>query len=130
MLGAYLHTPANRAAIIKATEPIVEWLLAHQNAEGFWGSTAHAADLQRSPRVATLLSLRAAALSTSSTAPLAERKGDPRLGAALAKYVKFLAAKGKGPYGVNDILNTSGFVGLALIDMLQFGATFGTPKAH
>jgi len=126
MLGAYLHTPENRAAIIKATEPTVEWLLAHQNAEGFWGSTAHAADLQRSPRVATLLSLRAAALSTSS----AEHKADPRLGAALAKYVKFLAAKGKGPYGVNDILNTTGFVGLALIDMLQFGATFGTPKSH
>ena len=37
------------------------------------------------------------------------------------------------PYGVNDrvndILNASGVVGLALLDMPQFGATFGTPKS-
>ena len=108
---------ATMDAIFNAT---AEWLLANQNAYGFWGSTAHAADLQRSPRVATMLSLQAAA-----AAPAAP---DPRIAAALEKYVAFLLAHGDGSYGVKDILNTSGFVALALIDILRFGATFGTPK--
>ena len=101
----------------------MEWLLANQNSAGYWGSTAHAADLQRSPRVATLLSLWGAAAVTSGQNP------DPRLGASLERYVRFLVANGNGAYGVLDILNTSGFVGLALIDMLKFGATFSIPKA-
>ena len=105
-----------------------EWLLANQNEQGFWGTTQHAADLQRSPRVATLLTLRAQRLSRDTGAGQ-QGPPDSRLVTALVRYVRFLAAHGDGSYGVKDILNTSGFVGLALIDMLRFGATFGTPRA-
>ena len=37
------------------------------------------------------------------------------------RVVKGSSAAG---YGLEDILNTSGFVGLALLEMLSFGVTF------
>ena len=46
-----------------------------------------------------------------------------RLVAALESFVEFLAAA-PASYGLEDILNTSGFVGLALLEMLSFAITF------
>ena len=131
LVAAHLHgAAALRPLMDGAFNATAEWLLANQNQQGFWGSTAHAADLQRSPRVATLLTLRAQPAGPAAAAVAAATStADPRLVAALVRYVRFLVASGDGEYGVKDILNTSGFVGLALIDMLRFGATFGTPRA-
>ena len=70
----------------------------------------------RSPRVSSLLALYAVD---------AGERADPRITSALHKYVAFVAASGKGAYGVEDVLITSGFVGLALLEMLAFGVTFG-----
>ena len=62
---------------------------------------------------------------------LAEKQTpDPRYLKALSAYVAFLVTTGTGgEYGVEDILNTSGFVGLALLEMLSFGVTFGPTSA-
>lgn len=116
--AAFIHSPALRSSILAGFNATAEWLLATQNSEGFWGSSDKAADLQRSPRVATLLSLFAAASKTPT----------PRVSRALVRFVDFLAQHGNGKYGVETILNTSGFVGLALLDMIRFGSTFGTPN--
>ena len=76
-----------------------------------------------------MLSLHAAAAASSLVVEEEEEEVavDPRLVHALVKYVKFIVKSGDGKYGVKDILNTSGFVGLALLDLLKFGITFGRP---
>ena len=123
----WIHSKELRPKLTGVMNQTVEWLLANQNEEGYWGSSSHAADLQRSPRVATMLSLHAAAAAASSLEEEEEVAVDPRLVDALVKYVKFILKSGDGKYGVKDILNTSGFVGLALLDLLEFGITFGRP---
>ena len=67
----------------------------------------------RSPRVTSLLALYVV------------DGGEEDYADALSKYVAFLDTSGKGAYGLYDLLNLSGFVGLALLDMLEFGVTFG-----
>eukprot|EP00937_MAST-01D_sp_MAST-1D-sp2_P002314 g2314.t1 len=127
VVAAHLHGGAElRPVIDGAFNATAEWLLANQNAAGYWGSFDHKPDMQRSPRVATLLALRAQTQAAAAAAGGAA--ADPRLAAALARYVRYLVAQGDGSYGVKDLLNLSGFVGLALVDMLRFGATFGTPR--
>ena len=49
-----------------------------------------------------------------------------RYAEALSRYIGFLSSEGSGgEYGLEDVVNTSGFVGLALLDMLKWGVTFG-----
>ena len=95
----------------------VAGLLNTQNADGSWGRTG--ADQQRSPRASSLVALFCIATREEVQA------ADQRLLQALHRFVGFLAVSGKGDYGVESILNTSGFVGLALLDLLGFGSTFG-----
>ena len=132
--AAWQHAPRMararefRRALIAEFEPTVGFLLASQNDDGSWGSTAHAADRQRrrapamppqppapppsrfaacrSPRVATLLNLAHVAAAATGGAP------DPKLAAALARYAQFLLDSGRTKeYGVEHELRTSGFAG-------------------
>lgn len=122
LLAAYLRLPALRPSILDAFKPTTEWLLRIQNGDGSWGSAAHLQDRLRSPRVTSLLALQhiAALTSANSETP------DPRLLAALVKYVRFLAVSGGGGYGVGmgGELRVNGFAGLALLELIQFGVTF------
>lgn len=123
LLGAFIHVPKLRAAIATSFSPTVDFLLRSQNADGSWAAWG-SPDQRRSPRVSSLIALFVAASLDAKRAP------DPRLLASLERYVTFLSEKGVGPsYGVEDILNTSGFVGLALIELLGFGATWSPPAA-
>jgi hypothetical protein len=123
VVAAWLHVPKLRDFIIAEFKPTAEWLIRQQNADGSWGSSSHGADRQRSPRVSSLLALFVTDAAARGGAP------DPRYVGALAKFVHFLSAQPPGgDYGLEDILNTSGFVGLALLEMLSFGVTFGPSK--
>ena len=115
-MAAWLHLPRLRAAIVAAFQPTADWLLRTQNADGSWGSAGP--DQLRSPRVTSLLAL----LHVDAVA--AGRAPDPRWAHALRRYVGFVKARGKGAYGVEQETRVTGFVGLALVDLVQFGATF------
>jgi hypothetical protein len=117
VVAAWLHSPVRRAALISAFQPTVEWLLRTQNLDGSWGSAADLPDQQRSPRVTSLLVLHYMAAQAAGAPP------DPRLRASLVRYIAFLMSSGR-TYGLEDVLNTSGFTGLAILDMLMFGSTF------
>ena len=55
---------------------------------------------------------------------LQQNPGEVGVKAAVERYVRFVLKHGTGEYGVEDIVNTSGFVGLALIDVLKYGGSF------
>jgi hypothetical protein len=93
--------------------PCVEWLLRTQNPDGSWGAP-QSYDQQRSPGVVTMLvwHYRAA-------------KPDPRIARAVRRYCQFLLTPANSrAYGVKQLVRTSGFVGLAVADLLQPGVTF------
>ena len=59
-VAAYLHLPDLRSFVLEAFRPAADSLLSSQNEDGSWGA-AGSQDQQRSPRVATLLTLYAVA---------------------------------------------------------------------
>jgi len=137
MITCGLNYPALRAklATLKST---VDWLVANQNADGSWGKWSStgaigfsptgaigfspSGDAQRSPRALSLLQW----YTTTYGA-------DPKVADAIKRFVGFLLddAKAKA-FGVNTnstagVLVT-GFVGLAVADLLQPWVTFGSFK--
>lgn len=90
--------------------PTCEYLLRTQNADGSWGR-AQSPDQMRSPRVVSLLQW-CNTIQPSS-----------KLNKAIDRYFEYLFAHGK-EYGLKNLTITSGFVGLALADHLQWGITF------
>ena len=108
--------PAVHAAIAKCFGKTADWLVATQNADGSWG-TEGSSDQQRSPRVATLLAWYAA------LQPDAASKA--KYVASAQKYAAFLLDPANSKkYGVKFVPNTSGFVGIAVADMISYGITF------
>jgi hypothetical protein len=91
----------------------VEWLLRSQNPDGNWGAP-ESYDQQRSPGVVTVLAWHYRA-----------GKPDPRIAQAVRRYCQFLLVPANSrAYGVKQLVRTSGFVGLAVADLLQPGVTF------
>ena len=108
--------PSVHAANAKCFGRTADWLVETQNADGSWG-TLGTSDQQRSPRVATLLSWYASLQ--------ADGGGNNKYAAAVQKYIAFLLdPANSAKYGVKDVPNTSGFVGIAVADMLKFGVSF------
>ena len=103
-------TPNYRAQLARMYRPVLDWLVAHQNADGSWG-TLRSDDQQRSPRVVTLLSWYTAKIARESA-----------ITTAISRYAAFLTANG-AEYGVKNLTITSGFVGLVVLDILQYGIT-------
>ena len=104
--------------------PTVDYLLRTQGPDGFW-EALKSADLQRSPRVVSLLTWWTNA--TSQTRP--GYVDDPATEAA-DRYVAFLVAQGvshsaANEYGVGSATITSGMAGIAVADWLSLGASFG-----
>ncbi len=91
----------------------VGWLVTGQNADGSWGKL-RSADQQRSPRAVTLLSWA-----------LRWTKEKERIAEALQRYCAFLLKEENSKaYGVNELVRTTGFVGLATADILKPDCTF------
>ena len=117
------YNPAARAALTRAFEPTVGWLIGNQSKDGSWG-TLRSADSQRSPRVLSLLSWWTV-YGTSTNQKQAQ--------AAINRYLDFLWQDHANPsdkdYGIagysrDVLLHTTSFVGLAVADVLEFGITF------
>jgi hypothetical protein len=117
VVAGWLHVPSLRAGIPKRFLPTADWLLRTQNEDGSWGRPGP--DRQRSPRVTSLLALLHVAAVNDGKVP------DPRWAAALSRYVDFLSESGRAAQAIAGELRESGFAGLALLDLIHFGVTFG-----
>lgn len=94
-------------------EPSVQWLVKGQNADGSWGKL-RSADQQRSPRCLTLL-----------TWYYNDVKPDAKVAQAVRKYCGYLLVPANSKaYGVKSLVRTTGFVGLAIAEVLEPGSTF------
>ena len=94
----------------------VDYLLRTQNADGYWGELA-SADLMRSPRSLTLLSWWLKAVNTKTYK-------DKPVEAAIERYINYLINNGENEYGLLRSTITTGMVGLALADTIEFGISF------
>jgi len=109
----HLKDPSLRSLLRKELKPTVRWFLAGQNADGSWGKL-RSADQQRSPRSLTVLSWFYRNVDPS-----------PEVAASVRKYCRFLLnPKNSKAYGVKTLLRTSGFVGLALAEIVSDKSTF------
>lgn len=120
-----LHFPDTNQKMATQFKPTVDYLLQTQGSEGFWG-TLGSGDLERSPRVLSLLSfwLNATTHRGYVDVPTTE---------AVARYVAYLVSHGvsapEDKYGVGLQTITSGMAGIAVADSLSFGSSFGVPCA-
>ena len=109
----HIHDRQLRAQIVAGVRPCVEWLLQTQGADGLWGQ-ARSFDQQRSPGVVTLLAWYYRTIDP-----------DPRIARAVRSYCQCLLVPANSQrYGVRQLVRTTGFVGLAVAELLAPGATF------
>ncbi len=109
----YLKDPGLQDLLRKKLKPTVRWFLAGQNADGSWGKL-RSADQQRSPRSLTLLSWFYRHVDPS-----------PEAAESVRKYCRFLLnPENSKAYGVKTLVRTSGFVGLAVAEIVSDRSTF------
>ncbi len=102
-----------RDGIARGVKPTIEWLIKTQNADGTWGAT-RSDDQQRSAGVLSLLNWYYTSV---------ER--DERVRNAADKYIAFLLDPANSQtHGVKELVRTTGFVGLAIAEVLRPGITF------
>lgn len=127
MIDCGLHYSALKDKLM-SLKSTVAWLVANQNADGSWGkwdlegtsSFTPSGDAQRSPRALSLLQWYIATYGADSTVTT-----------AIKKFVDFLLNPEKTKaFGVNTNSSggvlVTGFVGLAVADLLQPWVTFGS----
>ena len=91
----------------------VQWMLDGQNPDGSWGKL-RSTDQQRSPRAVTLLTW---------AYPWFDKPD--AVAESVRRYCRFLLnSDNSKAYGVKELVRTSGFVGLALADILKPNCTF------
>lgn len=109
----YLHDSDLHRHLGKELQQTVRWFLGRQNPDGSWGKL-RTADQRRSPRAVTLL-----------TWYYRQVQADPKIADSVRRYCLYLLdPKNSTAYGVKELVITSGFVGLALADVLSHGCTF------
>ena len=109
----HLKDPELHAFLKKEIRPCVQWLLTIQNPDGSWGKL-RSSDQQRSPRCLSVL-----------TWYYRNCEQDPAIATAVQKYCKFLLKpENSKAYGVKELVKTTGFVGLAVAELLAPGSTF------
>jgi hypothetical protein len=109
----HVDDAALRQEVAAGAKPVAEWLLQTQNADGSWG-VARSQDQQRSPGVVTLL-----------TWYYRNVEADGRVAEAIRKYCRFLLDPASSQqYGIKSLVRTTGFVGLAVAELLEPGVTF------
>jgi len=103
----------SRERIARGVKPSIEWLLKTQNADGTWGIT-RSDDQQRSPGVLSLLNWYYTKLDHAE-----------RVRTSAARYITFLLdPTNTRTHGVKELVRTTGFVGLAIAEVLRPGITF------
>lgn len=115
IIAAYTHIRNRqlRAQIAAGVRPCIQWLLETQGPDGLWGK-AHSFDQQRSPGVITLLAWYYRTIDP-----------DPRIAQAVRNYCRCLLVRDNSQrYGVRELVRTTGFVGLAVAELLVPGVTF------
>lgn len=120
-----LHFPQTSQKVAAQFKSTVDYLLQTQGSEGYWG-TLGSGDLERSPRVLSLLSFWLNATSRRGYVDLPTTE-------AAARYVTYLVSHGVSTpgdkYGVGLQTITSGMAGIAVADSLSFGSSFGVQCA-
>jgi hypothetical protein len=113
-IGSYRYfSDEQKEKLGRDIEPTIQWLLNKQNADGTWGQL-RSPDQQRSPGAVTLLNWYYHNVKNSA-----------EVEAAVRKYAAYLLNKeNSAAYGVKELVRTTGFVGLAVSDMLVPGVTF------
>jgi hypothetical protein len=94
----------------------VDYLLRTQNPEGYWGKL-ESGDLMRSPRCLTLLSWWLKVVNT-------QKYQDKPVEEAVERYLNYLINHGEHEYGLLHNTITTGMVGIALADAIEFGISF------
>jgi len=109
----YVNDAELKAMLRDRLRPTVRWFLGRQNPDGSWGKL-RSADQQRSPRAVTLL-----------TWYCRHVQPDPKVLESIRAYCRFLLNPSNSwAYGVKQLVRTSGFVGLAVAEILSDGSTF------
>lgn len=109
---ALLKDEALNREMAPEIQPVIEWLLRHQNPDGTWGKL-RSQDQQRSPGVVTLLAWHHRAV-----------RRDDRVQAAIQRYTRYLLnPENSRAYGIKELVRTSGFVGLVFADLIRPGIT-------
>lgn len=115
-VDAWLRRPLQRPRLEDALAPTIRWLVATQNADGMWGnvSTPLNGENLRSPRAASLLQWW-----------IGVHPDDAAATTALQRFAKGVADDATATrLGVGSHNLVTGFVGLALADMLAPWSTF------
>ena len=108
---------ANKNIILKKQwKSTVDYLLKTQNMDGYWGRL-NSGDLMRSPRCLTLLSWWLEAVDTP-------KYQDKPVEAAIQRYINYIINHGEKEYGLFKNTITTGMVGIALADAIEFGISF------
>lgn len=127
--AAGLHFPRTGPKLAAQFKSTVDYLLQTQGNDGYWG-TLGSGDLQRSPRVLSLLSL----WLNVTTRTGHDGYVDVPTTESAARYVAYLVSHGVSTpgdeYGVGLQTITSGMAGIAVADWLNFGSSFGVPCAY
>ena len=102
-----------RSLLRRRLQPTIQWLLAGQHPNGSWGEL-RSQDQQRSPRAVSLLTWYYHTV---------ER--DPTIAESVRRYCRFLLDPSNSKaYGVKELVRTTGFVGLAVAEIIAPGSTF------
>ena len=136
-IDVYMRYPDMRATIQSGLNATIKFLVANQSSDGSWGfwqkgnSAAHTGDSLRSPRALSLLQL---AYENFGDGPDYDHAA---IGAAIQKNAAFCVnAATRAPFGIGAphwLALPTGFVGLAVADLIQPWSTFlpqpaGTPS--
>jgi len=109
----YLDDAQLSSFIKKEVKPTVQWLLDKQNPDGSWGKM-RSQDQQRSPCCLNLLNWY-----------YYNVEPDPKIAESIRRYCRFLLDPEKSKlYGNKEFVITTGFVGLAVAEILEPGSTF------
>ena len=109
----HLRDSGLRTLLRKELKSTVQWLLARQNPDGSWGKL-RSADQQRSPRVVTLL-----------TWYYRQVEPDAKVAESIRSYCHFLLnPENSQAYGAKELVRTTGFIGLAVAEIVTPGSTF------
>lgn len=125
------HLPELRPMLRSSFGNTVQWLVKTQNADGTWGKL-RSEDQQRAPRVVSLLAWwQQQQYQQQQPQAVAPRKNTSAVDQAIDRYFNYLLeANHSAAYGVLELTRTTGFVGLALADQLEYGATFGPQSSQ
>jgi hypothetical protein len=113
-LGVYrFMNDSEKAEFAEDIRPTIDWILTNQNDDGTWGQL-RSPDQQRSPGVVSLLNWYYVNIEQ-----------DQAVKKAVKKYFAYmLVPENSKSYGIKELVRTTGFLGLAVSEILEPDSTF------